>query len=77
MFSVLPTLNVMQCHHYNDVMCERVRRHLVQNIVTLKIVYNEKKIYFFGMNMPFISSRESRKCILPLMIYAFSLHSIK
>ena len=32
-------------------------------IVTLKIVYNKKKIQTFGMNMSFISSREARKCI--------------
>ena len=31
--------------------------------VTLIIVYNKKKIQIFGMNMPFISSREARKCI--------------
>ena len=31
--------------------------------VTLKIVYNKKKIQIFGMNMPFISSREARKSI--------------
>ena len=31
--------------------------------VMLKMVYNKKKIQMFGMNMPFISSREARKCI--------------
>ena len=31
--------------------------------VTLTFVYNRKKIHFFGMNMPFISSCEARKCI--------------
>ena len=30
--------------------------------VTLKMVYNKKKIQIFGMNMPVISSREARKC---------------
>ena len=35
--------------------------------VTLKMVYNKKKIQIFGMNMPFISSREAS----PLMKYAF------
>ena len=30
--------------------------------VMLKMVYNKKKIQIFGMNMPFISSREARKC---------------
>ena len=43
--------------------------------VTLKIVYNKKKIQIFGMTMPFISSREARKCIFhsasPLMKYKF------
>ena len=34
-----------------------------QKSVTLKIVYNKKKIQIFGMNMPFISSGEARKCI--------------
>ena len=34
-----------------------------KNSVTLKSVYNKKKIQIFGMNMPFISSREARKCI--------------
>ena len=28
--------------------------------VTLKSVYNKKKIQFFGMNMPFISSSEAK-----------------
>ena len=32
-----------------------------QKSVTLKIVYNKKKIQIFGMNMSFISSREARK----------------
>ena len=47
-------------------MCERVWRHLVQKIVTLKIVYNKKKIQIFVMNIPFISSREASQ----LMKYA-------
>ena len=34
-----------------------------QKSVTLQIVYNKKKIQIFGMNMPFISSYEARKCI--------------
>ena len=34
-----------------------------QKTFTLKLIYNKKKIQFFGMNMPFISSREARKCI--------------
>ena len=43
--------------------------------VMLKMVYNKKKIQIFGMNMPFISSREAT---LPLMKYAFlaSLYEI-
>ena len=47
----------------------------MQKSVTLIIVYNKKKIQIFGMNMPFITSCEARKCIsfmaLPLMKYAF------
>ena len=39
--------------------------------VTVKMVYNKKKIQFFGINMPFISSREARKCI-----FHFATHEI-
>ena len=35
-----------------------IRRHTVQKSVTLKIVYNKKKIQIFVTNMPFISSHE-------------------
>ena len=44
-----------------------------KNLLHLKIVYNKKKIQIFGMNMPFISSREARKRIFHswLMKYAF------
>ena len=50
--------------------------------VTLKIVYNKKKIQIFGMNTPFISSHQARKCIFHLWLrhswnMHFSLHSIK
>ena len=38
--------------------------------VMLKIVYNKKKIQTFGMNMPFISSREASKAS-QLMKYVF------
>ena len=39
-------------------------RHIVQKrSVTLKIVYNKKKIQIFIMNMPFISSHEVRESI--------------
>ena len=38
--------------------------------VTLKIVYIEKKIQIFVINMPFISSREARNVYF-LMKYAF------
>ena len=38
--------------------------------VTLKTVYNEKRIQIFGMNMPFISSREAR-ILHYIMKYAF------
>ena len=31
-----------------------------QKSVSLKIVYNKKKIQIFGMNMPFISSSEAK-----------------
>ena len=37
--------------------------------VSLKIVYNKKKIQIFGMNMPITSSREAKYS--PLMKYAF------
>ena len=46
---------------HNVQMC--MMSFTTQKSVTLKIVYNKKKIQMFGMNMPFISSREARKCI--------------
>ena len=46
-----------QCANVYDVI------YCKKKSVTLKIVCNKKKIQFFVMNMPFISSREARKCI--------------
>ena len=47
-----------------------------KNLARFKIVYNKKKIQIFGMNMPFISSREAKKMYISfvallLMKYAF------
>ena len=55
---------------------------ILQKSVPLKIVYNRKKRQIFGLNMPFISSREARKCILYLWLchswnMHFLLHSIR
>ena len=61
-------IKMTQCANVYDVIyCKKS--------VTLKMVYNKKKIQIFGMNMPFISSREARKCIFhswPRMKYTFS-----
>ena len=39
-------------------------RQIKQSNQLSKVVYNKKKIQFFGMNIPFISSSEARKCII-------------
>ena len=75
-FAHYATSSLIWCNVWMCMWSFNAKKPVVQ-----KIVYNEKKIQIFVMIMPFISSREARKCIFHSWLrhswnMHFSLHLI-
>ena len=72
-YTPAPVVSVLADRHI--MQRSGMRSYSAKKSVALKIVYNKKKIQFFGMNVPFISSEAKNTYLMSDFANKWHIHS--